>query len=334
MSDNKFPHPALLRRSTKVDAIENYLNKYEGMVSCTVNVDPSEKLPVLPFKLDNRLIFPCGTFTGSWTFSEMRYALKNSKTKIIAVTEIVYAPAIDSPFGGFAKDIWHRRSTTTNAFENYYYKLLGNNLWGKLAQRAREEFRYCTSTKEAKEFMKKKKLRKVEILDVNTGFFIKYENYRLFNHTIACWAAYITAYVRIMLHAEMKRDGDKLVYCDTDSRFVEKTYNYKTGKLLGGWKKEEKTVTKIRALKDYVYVYHKDNKLITAQMLKGVRKDWEQLDSEANVFKGKRMIRTRESFRRVDNLPPGTFIEQVKTLSGDYLKRKVFPDGSTKPFIL
>jgi len=46
------------------------------------------------------------------------------------------------------------------------------------------------------------------------------------------------------------------------------------------------------------------------------------------------MIRTRESFRRKDMLPPGTFVEQLKLLTGDYSKRQVFKDGTTKPFIL
>jgi hypothetical protein len=69
-------------------------------------------------------------------------------------------------------------------------------------------------------------------------------------------------------------------------------------------------------------------------MLKGVKKDATQLDEEANVFKTKRMVKTRESFRRVDNLPPGTFIEQLKVLTGDYSKRHILKDGFTKPFKL
>lgn len=341
MENNYFPNPAKLRETTNVNLnnINYFLDKYEGMVYATVEVDVSETLPVLPYKYDNRLIFPCGEFRGAWTFMEMCYALKNSKTKIKQVSKIIYAPKIDSPFGEFSRSVWTNRlkaQKIKDVATDYIEKLFGNNLWGKLAQRAREEFRYCTSVKEAKEFMKKKKIRKGEILEVQDGFFLRYLNHRIFNHTIACWAAYVTGYVRTYLHSEMRKDKDKLVYCDTDSRFVEKVYHYTSGKKLGGWKKEEKKVTNLRTLKDYVYTYFdkEKNKEVEAQALKGIKKNSLQLDSEANAFLVERMIRTRESFRRVDSLPPGTFIKQMKTLTGDYLKRTVLKDGTTKPFVM
>ncbi len=343
MAKNKFPNPAKLKVITKpnLDKLSEILSNddLEGMATCDVAVSPNEKLPVLPYRLDNRLIFPCGSFSGSWTFSELRYANKNSHTAIIDVHEIIYAPAIDSPFEQFANDVWSNRQAAQKIGDkatDYREKLFGNNLWGKLAQQAKEEFRYCYDNKEAKEFMKRKKIRSAEIIPVRGGFFLRYENFKIFSHTIACWAAYITAYVRIMLHKEMIKDGNKLIYCDTDSRFVEKEYKYTTENLLGGWKKEDKKVTKIRALKDYVYTYfdEKEKKTKVAQMLKGIKKDAEQLDAEANAFLINRMIRTRESLRRTDGLPPGTFIKQLKTLSGDYKKREILPNGETKPFML
>jgi hypothetical protein len=329
----------LLWLKTNFPILLNLIDTHEGMVTANVYVDPSESLPVLPFRQDNRLIFPCGNFTGSWTFTEIRYALKNSKTKIKKIYEIIYAPAIESPFGEFAQDVWNKRQAAQKIGDkatDYREKLFGNNLWGKTAQQAKEEYRYCSDHKEAKEFMRRKHIRSAEIIPVHGGFFLRYENHKIFAHTIACWASYITAYVRIMLHKDMRKDGNKLVYCDTDSRFVEKVYKYTSGKLLGGWKKEEKKVVKIRALKDYVYTYYdeKEEKIKKAQMLKGVKKDSEQLDPEANAFLVNRMIRTRESMRRVDGLPPGTFIKQLKTLTGDYKKRTILKDGNTKPFVL
>jgi hypothetical protein len=349
MEKNSFPDPSKLRvldtsnfpnvKGQLERALNKMLYRYEGMIKAKVKVNENEKLPVLPYRYENKLIFPCGEFIGAWTFSEIRYALQNSKTTILEIYEIVYAPAIESPYGQFARDVWKKRKDAQKIKDkatDYREKLFGNNLWGKNAQRAKEEFRFCTGLKEAKEFMREKKIKKGEIIEVIGGFFFRYFTDRLFNHTIACWAAYITAYVRIMLHKEMKKDGNDLVYCDTDSRFVTKSIDYNTKDQLGGWKKEEKKVTKIRALKDYVYTYFdKDKNMeVSAQMLKGVKKNAKQLDPEANVFLLERMIRTRESFRRTDSLPPGTFIKQIKTLSGDYLKRKVLPNGDTKPFII
>lgn len=334
---NKFPNPSLLRvvNAVPLAQLPSYLDNYEGMVTAKVYVSPKETLPVLPFRQDDRLIFPCGTFSGSWTFPELRHALQYSETKVVEIQKIVYAPGIDSPFTPFIEHYWNERSKTKDEFERYYFKLFMNNLYGKLLQRGRDDYRFCNGTGEAKEYMREKGIKHAELIEVVDGYFLRYESDRIFNHTIAPWGSYVTAYVRCMLHDSMRKDLRNLVYCDTDSRFSTRKLDL-NDKNLGGWKREEKIVTKVRALKDYVYLYYDEEKqkMMEAQMLKGVKKNAKQLDSEANVFKYKRMIRTRESFRRNDRLPPGTFIDQIKVLTGDYLKRTVLKDGSTKPFIL
>jgi hypothetical protein len=132
-----------------------------------------------------------------------------------------------------------------------------------------------------------------------------------------------------MLHVGIMQAPEQTVYCDTDSIFVEKKLKMDSKKL-GGWKLEDKIVTKIRALKDYVCVEKGKQK----QFLKGIKKGSLQLDDFANVFQIKRMIKTRESFRRVDNLPPGTFIKQIKVLTGEYSKRVKLKNGKTKPIKL
>ncbi len=341
MLKKRFPDPAKLRiiNEDKADEMyfhilcfkenENYM--YEGMITCDVCVDENEKLPVLPFRKDSRLIFPCGNFTGSWTFPEIRHALKHG-TKITHIHEIVYAPGIESPFKPFVTHYYNERLKTNDLFLKYFFKLLLNNLFGKLLQKSKEEFYFCNNQKEAIAFMKEKKIKKGELLEVQGGFFFKYSNDRIFQHTIACWGSYVTAYVRVMLHESMIPDmkAGKLLYCDTDSKFTERKMKTSDTEL-GGWKKEKKIIKNVRALKDYVYV---DEFGEEKQALKGVKKNAIQLDRYANVFKYNRMIKTRESFRRIDNLPPGTFIDQVKTLTGDYLKREVLKNGETKPFVL
>lgn len=330
---NDLPNPTKLRVVYNPDSemVRQVLRDYEGMISCKVHVNENEKLPVLPYKMDERLIFPTGIFTGSWTFPEFRYAMRVNKIKILEVSEIVFAPAIKSPFIPFIKFYWNERTKTLDAFLKYLFKLIMNNLYGKLIQRAREEYRYFKeeNRKEIREFMRKMKIRQCEIIEVNQGIFLRYKTNRIFSHTIACFGAYITAYVRVMLHKMMYKHLDKLKYCDTDSVFIQRKLNLNSTEL-GGWKLENKLITRVRALKDYVYIEDEKEK----QMLKGVKKDAIQLDPEANVFRFNRMIKTRESFRRVDNLPPGTFIDQIKVITGDYLKRIVNKDGTTRPFII
>lgn len=332
MKEKTFIDPGSLRtiKNPPHELVEKIMRVGEGFINATVYVEPTEKLPALPFRTNDRLIFPCGEFAGSWTFPEIKNAIAHTQTKIIKIHKIVYGKRIESPFKDFVNDLYTLRNNTNDEFERYYYKLYMNNLYGKLIQRAREEFRFCKTQRESWQFMKERKLRKAELIEVTGGFFLRFETNRIFSHTIAPWGAYVTAYVRVMLHEMMRANLSSLVYCDTDSVFIEKNMRMNS-KDLGGWKREEKKIINVRTLKDYVYI---DEKGLEKQMLKGVKKDAIQLDPEANVFRYKRMIRTRESFRRTDNLPPGTFIEQLKLLTGDYSKRQVFKDGTTKPFIL
>lgn len=333
MRDNYFPHPSRLKVTNDCETLEQF-DEFEGMITATVTVPHECKYPVLPVKTDSRLIFPVGTFTGSWTLPEFRYAVKVNKIKF-KIHEVVYSERIHSPFFEFINDNWELRTATKDEFEKFYYKLFMNNLYGKLIQRAQDEYRYCKNIKEARVYLTEKKIRKAEFIRVQGGYFLRYDVDKIFAHTIACWGTYITAYVRIMLHQFGNKHFDKLIYCDTDSNAIEKDLPINS-KELGGWKKEKKKIKEIRALKDYVYEYFDETlkKTVTAQMLKGVKKNAKQMDEFANVFVTKRMVKTKESFRRVDNIPPGTFIEQTKVMTGDYKKRTVLKDGTTKPFIL
>jgi len=332
----KFPNPSRLRTApnTKYEQYLNDLN-FEGMIEATVTIDESCNIPVLPWRTDNSLIFPVGTFRGSWTFNEFRYAREVTPLVINKVHKVIISEGIESPFVEYIDHFYLLRSQTTNKFKKYYYKLYMNNLYGKLIQRLLEKFRYCDKISTAKSFMKKNKIKHVNLIEVNKGYFLKYEVYEILSHTIACWGAYITAEVRKMLHKQIMLHPDETVYCDTDSTFITKNLDLNSSEL-GGWKKEEKIVTEVRALKDYICVEYdkKENKWNHKEYLKGIKKGSVPFDQLGNVFEIKRMIKTRESFRRVDNLPPGTFIKQIKVLTGDYTKRKKLPDGNTKPFKL
>lgn len=330
MREKAFVNPSTLRVAPKIFDLYELFEKYEGYVKATVKVDRSEKLPVLPYRWENKLIFPAGEFSGAWTFPEIRYALENTKTEIINIDRCVIGERIESPFRNFVNDLWEKRYNTNDEFERYYYKLYMNNLYGKTIQRAKEEYRFCENEAEAWQVMREKKLRRCEIIEVQGGYFLRYDNDRIFSHTVACWGSYVTAYVRIMLHELMSKHFSKVVYCDTDSVFIEKELPLNS-KELGGWKLENKIITKVRALKDYVYI---DDEGEEKQMLKGVKRGAVQLDPESNAFVYQKMIRTRESLRRKDLLPPGTFIKQLKLLTGEYSKREILPNGKTKPFIL
>lgn len=336
MRNLKFPDPSRLRIADN-SMFEYYLHNrdYEGMIEATVQVHDSVYIPALPYRTPDSLIFPVGTFRGSWTFNEFRYAIENSSVTVLKVHKLIISEAIDSIFTPYIDHYYKLRSETDDEFEKYYYKLFMNNLYGKLIQRIHEKFRFCTSVSDAKKYMKEKNLKHVHLQEVNDGYFLKYEVDEILSHTIACWGAYITAEVRKLLHIGLTEYPKQVVYCDTDSRAIEKNLNINSKKL-GGWKKEKKYIVNVRALKDYVYSEYNEEKKKweTKEALKGIKRGSFQMDEFSNVFKIKRMIKTRESFRRVDNLPPGTFVEQIKVLTGDYNKRIKLKNGFTKPIKL
>lgn len=331
MDTYTFPDPEKLTRAVpSVANLYTILNGtvFEGMAECTVEIPKSHFGP-LPYRWNERLIFPVGKITGAWVFPELREALKHG-VKILHVSKIIYSPPIPSPFKGFVAELWGKRNATDDEFLRYLYKLYLNNLYGKLAQREREQFIYFKHESELRPFMEKNKIRNGEVMPTTDGgYFFRYETDKLFNHTIAPWAAYITAGVRILLNRGLHKFADTVLYCDTDSLFVEGLKKYESSSALGGWKLEHKRIVNIRTLKDYVYFNEVGEE---TRSLKGVKKDSQQLTPHADVFQTKRMIRTRESFRRTDNLPPGTFIEQFKFISGDYNKRQILRDGNTRPF--
>lgn len=336
MRNLRFPDPGRLRR-VKCKDFNQYLSekvnndyyRYEGMITATITIPDYINIPMLPYRTEDKLLFPVGTFTGSWTLNEFRYAYFNYPITLHRVHDLIIAESIPSPFKDYIEHYYQLRLNTDDEFEKYYYKLFMNNLYGKLIQKTREEYRFCKDIQAAKDFIKQRRIKRVELIEVKGGYFLKYDVNKIHSHTIPCWGAYITAHVRVKLHKGIMECPEHTVYVDTDSRFVEKDLPLNSKKL-GGWKKETKIVTLIRTLKDYICIEDGKEK----HYVKGVKKGSKQLTPGADVFQVKRMVKTRESFRRKDDLPPGTFINQLKVLTGDYSKRRILKDGSTKPFKL
>lgn len=329
MLTSKFPDPERIRIKENLSSRElaTIMKSYEGMARVTVEI-PDMHIPPLPVRHEKQLIFPTGTVTGSWVFPELRNALRNG-VKIKEVHRVLFSKPIESPFKKFVTHYYMRRMETDNEFLRYYYKLLLNNLYGKLAQRSTTRSVMLHKKAKPREVMKRWGAKTAELLETEYGnFLIMQVQPRPKSHTIASWAAYITAGVRIMLYQAFTKDT---LYCDTDSIFlpVGKKFPLKLSNDLGGWKKEKKRVKHIYALKDYDYIDETGN---AKRKVKGVKKN--SLQVSKYEFEYLRMIKTRESFRRIDGLPAGTFIKQRKKLTGNYTKRITTKNGKTKPLHL
>lgn len=344
MSVLKFPDPERMGYVVKpaLKSFRNILKHYEGCCYCTV-VHPNNGwqihgLGLLPIKVDGKLLFPIGKFTGCWNFNELRFAIEHG-VEVIEVTKMVYAVGVESPFKRFVKDLYNKRLETDDEFESTRIKIFMNSLYGKFAQRPKEEFVYMENWR--------KDIKTIEKYQ-NNGLFIELQ---LFNaersdaflvlkstrsldglpYSIPSFASYITSGARISLATELLRyENQEPLYCDTDSIFIGQPSDLPNEKHLGGWKKENKIVTRINGLKNYEFETIEKNKVKKDWKIKGVQKNAKKTGPKTYVYKS--MIKTKEGLRR--NMDSGIFVEKTKQLKGTYSKRILLKSGRTKPIIL
>jgi|WetSurMetagenome_2_1015567.scaffolds.fasta_scaffold02016_17 hypothetical protein len=328
----QFPNPKFLKKISFCHPkifIQKYLKLYEGCAYFKIK-HKDHYFGFLPYRFEGKLLFPIGTFSGWYNFNEIRFCLENDVIEILEVKDIIYAPPLTSPFATYATDLYKKRFETGNEFHAYLYKKFGNSLYGKFAQKIDSEFIYIKDMEKdyaiIKEFQDKKQIIKIQLFNEkrNDCFIqiIKSGNKYMYN-TIPLFSSYITSFSRVQLMGLLLkyRNFDPL-YCDTDSIFFERDPKIKSSKLLGQFKKEEKSVIEISGLKNYSYIYEgKINKKI-----KGIPKNAKFKKGSYNY---NAMVRTKEGIRQ--NKEIGVWTKRKKTITGKYDKRIVKRNGYTEP---
>lgn len=335
MQNMKFPDVRTLKKETKVDIkYLNYVIKYyEGLAKIKV-LHKNNYFGFLPFRSD-KLLFPVGTFEGVWNFNEIRFALDNNVIDILSVDYIVWANPIKSPFTEFVNVHYQKRLETTNELESLIEKLLQNSLYGRFGMRQK----YKTTYYEDIPFELITELEKTEkfyslktFSESRPDCFLITENDTFKNSffSIPTFSSYITSEARIvLLKSLIKNEKNGVCYCDTDSVFLENDFEGETGKSLGMFKEENKTVIQINGLKNYIYIDHKTNE--QKETIKGVSKRSEKIRD--GTYKITKYYKTKEALRR--GKEAGESYEQIKVLSHVYDKRIVNKsDGTTKPIKL
>ena len=290
MRDKLFPNPesGVYTKKMKREYIENY----EGVVKATVH-QPEIFIPILPYKeVDQygsrkKLLFPCGTFTNYFTFVELREALKHTNLKIKKLYEGVYYTKSEDYFSQFMNDKYNERlkyKKEKNQLEEMS-KLFMNNLYGKFGENYRE----------ASKIMHGNQLcpyldSATEINPTNSkGYFRVVHKGNPKEHSFPIWSAYITAYARIKLWHELNKYQDSVLYCDTDSIFIDSHKKVKTSQALGRLSKEYDSYFFI-AVRPKVYASEKHIKM------KGVNKKL-SLEQFKRILKGESI--TEQKFTKL-----------------------------------
>lgn len=145
MSRGYFPNPKFIKVSSSrdVQGLVHDMKYYEGQATVTV-VHKKVNFGHLPLKRNGKLEFPTGTFTGTWCFPELRYALKKKVIEVISVKEVLISKRMFTPFKAFVEVLYARRIKETGISKTIT-KLCLNSLYGKFAQREKHRDIYFES---------------------------------------------------------------------------------------------------------------------------------------------------------------------------------------------
>lgn len=256
---------------------EHNIYAYMGITTAEV-IAPPMRYPILPYRdEENKLIFPIGTFKGTWTHHELSYALKNGYTIKKLYKQIIYRKCF-YPFKAYVDELYYLRKKyreENNEFMQLSCKLLMNSLYGKFATKEMAEYDLIDGeiihTMSVKEFDERTKgydmkAKKEDAETYKDFYFVKDEVKHVDkNYIIPIFSTYVTSYGRVKLHQALVKH--QALYCDTDSII---TYDdIPDSKELGELKKEMTIKTGWIVKPKLYYVESNDKQYLK---MKGVKK--------------------------------------------------------------
>lgn len=210
----------------------------EGVANVDISC-PNSYIPVLPYRYGDKLIFPTGSFTGTYTLPELRFAVQHG-CKIDNVNWSLTTFETLRPFERHINLLYNLRlqyKAQNNPAEQVV-KILMNSLYGKFGQRQRGSLGWL---REITDDDFNNPINPVNVYEFNEtamvidSFTSKYTP----TYLNVMWAAYITSYARIHLYSLMEQLDFSVYYCDTDAIFTSSTLE--TGENLGQVKLEFNT---------------------------------------------------------------------------------------------
>lgn len=167
-------------------------------------------IPVLPVKVDGRLVFPNGRFEGTFVGEEIQYAVSIG-VRVNVHSGIVFSDSC-RPFDDYVSSFFAAKNAARGA-ERVMYKLLLTSLYGKYGQRG--EHTECMRVEDFRDLKEPP-----EDFRMWNGLVLFEESGEIPPWGNVVWSAIITARGRIRLHKEINRllqKGARPLYCDTDS---------------------------------------------------------------------------------------------------------------------
>ncbi len=280
-----------------------YLSGKEGIYHATVRVRSDAYAPPLPVRAGQRIAYPVGLFTASWTGLELRHAEQLDCSVDVIHSGTVWnesAPIIKP----FVDRIWGlRRTAIIEGGKKHpratWLKWVANSLTGKFAQNpltwktalgaSMDDAIACPG--------KGKCSRRCSghcgawiPMDGGAGYAFRKPEYKMAECAHIQWSAYLTAAARIQLLGKIREAGESWVYCDTDSVYSTEECPTDIGDELGEWQYEGE-FRDWEAIGPKAYRYQDPKKDKPTVKMKGISDaDSEDFD---NFRIGKKIISTR-----------------------------------------
>lgn len=298
-----------------------------NLIIARCRIIEDDNIPIASVRLNGKLVFPNGAFETVLT----TYEFERLREKILSVSEYsVYEG--DYLFKDFVDEFYSLRKHAKNKKNdvlNWFYKIILNSLYGKFGQRRFdfERIRECDGFLDFGiiEHIDDETLENHHVHIFNGKAFLKTTD-EINPRAFVAIASHITSYARLILWQYLKENKKTVVYCDTDSVFLNRPRNdYNDDKTLGKMKYEGILETfQAFGAKDYVGTFKGD----IQRKLKGVPKSAKQIGK--NTFQYNKILKHRETIRRYKDFQVRQ-VKVVKNLTREYDKREVEKDGSTRP---
>lgn len=337
MINNEFPIPPY-----KKVTIASMFQLTDKMFALKCIVDErNERYPIVPSKIDNKLVFSASVKECILTREEYLYIKEKRPKTEISVVEAYICSKFDNIFEymrSFYNDrVEIKKKNESNCFE-FFIKIFLNSSYGKFGEKKeKKEMRFYSLSELDRETI-------VKIIDehpdskIDTELNYIYVNQKEEKHVRnnLVFASRITALARLKLTKLIDfcvRNDIRFVYCDTDSLFIEDTKRniellndmldeFELGKL-----KIEDTFTQFTAFGNKEYLYSKNMKQFSK--CKGLPRNSNFTDYIKNGVRVVRPIKYKESLVRKIDIENS--IEIIKKKGTFYDKRIILNDYTTLP---
>ena len=217
-----------------------------AIVRATVEV-PECHIPPLPIRRHDRIWYPHGRFTGTWTALELALAMAVG-VQVEPIQALVWRET-RRPFAPWIARLFMLREEAPGGKKGpigTFCKFLANSLTGKfganpvgerIVTRPEDDVLTCECEERGTVgFSCDGSCGAYRALD-KAGLIYAVTRWHLSAECHVAWAAHITSAARVEWHrqATSKAGGMDCVYCDTDSLFCERARTRRIGSALGHW---------------------------------------------------------------------------------------------------